>query len=66
MEKRVPANIPNLFLTDLFCPHCDWPMKFTGNSLLSNPPKHIYVCVRCGRKHLTIKHYPGTEVEESV
>lgn len=66
MEKRVSANVPNLFLTDLFCPHCDWPMKFTGNSLFSNPPKHIYVCVRCGRKHLTTKHYPGMEVEESV
>ena len=66
MEKRIPANVPKLFLTDLFCLHCDTPMKYSGNSLLSSPPQHIYVCVRCGRKHLTTKHYPGTEVEVDV
>jgi hypothetical protein len=60
MEKKISANVHVL---ELFCPFCEIPMRYSNNTLFTDPPKHIYVCMRCGCKHLTTEHFPKTKVE---
>lgn len=42
----------------LYCDKCGTEMYFSGEVLLSFPPKFPYVCPKCGFKIATKEQYP--------
>ena len=44
-EKRViPVRVV------LYCGECETEMKHNGDVYLTNPPKYLYICPKCGYK----------------
>lgn len=41
-----------------YCDRCGKEMHFTGQTLLTSPPKHIHVCPECGYTEPCDSIYP--------
>ena len=48
-------------MIELFCDKCNHIMKYTGITLMINPPKHQHKCVSCEHTENTKAVYPKIE-----
>lgn len=44
-----------------YCDACGEELTFTGEVLLSNPPKYVHMCDKCGKKFTFSQSYPCIE-----
>ena len=44
-----------------YCDACGDELTFTGEVLLSNPPKYVHICDKCGKKFTFSQSYPCIE-----
>lgn len=61
MEKEVEVKTVEV---RQYCDKCGEEMKFTGETLLSNPPKYVHKCNKCGNSTWCSKSYPSIEYRE--
>lgn len=61
MEKEVEVKTVEV---RQYCDKCGEEMRFTGETLLSNPPKYVHKCNKCGNSTWCSKSYPCIEYRE--
>ncbi len=60
MKKETEIKIKHFELNQ-YCDACGEELEFTGEVLLSNPPKYVHKCEKCGNTVWLDKKYPCIE-----
>ena len=47
-----------------YCDACGEELTFTGQRLLSNPPKYVHICNKCGKSFTFSQSYPCIEYKK--
>ena len=51
------------FIEHLKCDECGEEMAFTGEAIMTYPPKFTHICMNCENKIVVDKVYPSTSYE---